>query len=63
VVIRRLADALKMLRQQKLPITVPHDAKQAEEILKEAETITRRGAYMIPSWAIVKVLREKSAAK
>ena len=61
--IRRLAEALKMLHQQKLPITVLDDAKQAEEILKKAGEITRPGAYMIPSWAIVKVLCDKAAAK
>jgi hypothetical protein len=63
VVIRRLANALKMLHQQKAPITVLDDAKRAEEILKKSEEITRRGAYTIPSWAIIKVLREKAVAK
>jgi hypothetical protein len=58
-----IADMMRWRHQQKLAITVLDDAKQAEDIVNKAEEITRPGAYMIPSWAIIKVLREKSAAK
>ena len=58
-----IADMLRRRHQQKLAMTVLDDAKQAEEILKKAEGITRPGAYTIPSWAIAKVLREKAVAK